>query len=76
MLASEVCGCLGCCATFPPHEIKDWTGEDRHHHQHDKRAKVTAICPHCGEAMVIGDRSGLNVSSAAMDAMRSHMRLG
>lgn len=75
VLASEVCGCISCCATFSPHEVKDWTGEDRHHH-HDKRAEVTAVCPHCGEAMVIGDRSGLKVSPATLDALRSRMRLG
>lgn len=75
MLASELCGCLDCCATSSSNEIKACTGEDRHHH-HAERLSGAAVCPHCGEAMVIGDRSGLNVSSATMDAMRSHMRQG
>jgi hypothetical protein len=73
VLASETCGCLGCGSVFPPAEIKDWTDEparDRARADKDR----TAICPHCGEAMVIGDRSGHKVSPAFLDAMRAHMR--
>ncbi len=74
VLASEVCGCLNCCATFSADDIKQWTGEDRHHH-HERKSDPTAVCPHCGEAAVIGDRSGLAVSPATMEALRNHMRL-
>jgi hypothetical protein len=74
VLASETCVCLKCCSTFSPDEITDWTGEDRHHH-HKREQSPTAVCPHCGEATVIGDRSGLKVSPATMEALRSRMRV-
>lgn len=73
VLASETCGCLNCCSVFPPSEIKDWTDEDDHGHR-KRRADRTAICPHCGEMMVIGDRSGHKVSPATLDMLRSRMR--
>lgn len=82
VLASETCGCLSCLAVFPPADIKDWTPpeavseetidlvEEGGHDHRKGRVDQTAVCPHCGEAMVIGDRSGLRVSPAALDVMR------
>jgi len=69
VLSSQTCGCLGCLATFGPTEIEEWTDEvDRD----NPEAPVdwTAICPHCGEAMVLGDRSGHEVTAAFLEAMR------
>ena len=72
VLASETCGCINCLAVFPPDEIKDWVEDD---HQHQKKVDRTAICPHCGEAMVLGDHSGHRISPAALDQFRLHMRV-
>lgn len=48
ILASTVCGCFQCLATFPPSEIGSF-GE-------------TAWCPNCGVDSVIGDKSGFPVT--------------
>lgn len=82
VLASQTCGCLNCLAVFPPEDIRDWTPpeavsentidlvEEGGHGHRKSRVDQTAVCPHCGEAMVLGDHSGLRVSPAALDAMR------
>ena len=74
VLASEVCGCVNCLAVFPPDEIKEWVDPDEHLHER-KEADRTAICPHCGEAMVLGDKSGHRVSPATLEQFRAHWRL-
>ncbi len=69
VLASDTCGCLSCCCTFAPDEIKEWTDEvDRDRAQ--EGLDRTAICPHCGDAMIIGDHSGYQVSRTFLEAMR------
>ena len=55
ILASEVCGCFYCLATFPPGEIEDWIDEK-------KRVGETAICPRCGIDSVIGSQSGFPIT--------------
>lgn len=69
VLASNTCGCLNCLSTFPPAEIKEWTEEvDRDNAAGD--ADRTAICPHCGDALIVGDRAGYEISPTFLEAMR------
>ncbi len=76
VMGSDVCGCVGCLAVFRPQDIKEWAeAEDRHQHRRPRERDKTALCPHCGEAAVIGDSSGMRVSPATLEAMRDHMRL-
>jgi hypothetical protein len=69
VLASDTCGCLGCMATCKPDEIAEWrddSGRSRPRRGRDR----TAICPHCGDALIIGDGSGHRISQAFLEAMR------
>ncbi len=69
VLASDTCGCLGCMATLKPGEVTEGsedTGVEHPEHQIDR----TAICPHCGDALIIGDRSGYRISDTFLEAMR------
>jgi hypothetical protein len=49
---SSLCGCFSCLDTYAPSEIVEWTD-----------GGTSAICPHCGIDSVIGDASGLPVTS-------------
>jgi hypothetical protein len=69
ILASETCGCLGCTATFAPEEVTTWN-EDVDPDHPERHVDRTAICPHCGDAFIVGDRSGYKISRAFLDAMR------
>jgi hypothetical protein len=71
ILASETCGCLGCMATFAPEEVTTWQegGVDDAEHP-ERHVDRTAICPHCGDAFIVGDKSGYKISNAFLDAMR------
>jgi hypothetical protein len=71
ILASDSCGCLNCLSIFPPDEIRDWVEDD--HPAHHANAEQTALCPHCGESMVLGDHSGYRISPAFLDSLRSKM---
>jgi len=68
VVSSDMCGCLGCMATCKPDQIIDWKQDPR------RRARGvqdrTAVCPHCGDTLIIGDRSGYQISSAFLEAMR------
>ena len=82
VLASETCGCLNCLAVFPPDHVVTWEEQKMdeieptsHGHRRGRR-DPTALCPHCGEAMVLGDRSGHRIAPATLDALRSHTRIG
>jgi hypothetical protein len=59
-MASTLCGCFYCLATFSPREITDWIGED------------TARCPKCGIDSVLGDRSGFPISAEFLTSMQAH----
>jgi hypothetical protein len=50
---STICGCFFCRKTCAPSEIKEYV-----------RACKTALCPNCGIDSLIGDASGLQVTSA------------
>jgi hypothetical protein len=68
LLASESCACLGCCSTFPAHEIREWT--DDIDGVPGKAVDRTAVCPHCGEALLIGDHGEYEITDAFLEAMR------
>jgi|RhiMethySRZTD1v2_1073278.scaffolds.fasta_scaffold80912_3 hypothetical protein len=61
VIASTLCGCFYCCATFPATEIDVWIDEDR-----------TALCPRCGIDSVLGDRSGFPIHAEFLATMKAH----
>ncbi len=70
ILASDTCGCLSCQATFKPDEVTAWQDavEEAEHPEH--HVDRTAICPHCGDAFILGDNSGYKITPALLDALR------
>jgi hypothetical protein len=70
ILASETCGCISCSAMFKPEEVTAWQDavEDAEHPE--RHVDRTAMCPHCGDAFVLGDNSGYKITPAYLDAMR------
>jgi hypothetical protein len=69
ILASSACGCLGCLTTLTPDAITEWAEEADADHP-EKRVDRTAICPHCGDALIIGDHSGYQISDTFLETMR------
>ncbi len=69
ILASNTCGCIGCLSTFTPAEITEWTEQADKDHPESKQDR-TAVCPHCGDTLLIGDRSGHQITPLFLDAMR------
>lgn len=59
ILASPICGCFHCLATYPPSDIADWTDRDR-----------TALCPRCGIDSVLGSGSGVPITSEFLGRMK------
>ncbi len=53
ILQSKDAACLFCRSHFSARDIKDW---------HSEEEGVTAICPECGMASVIGDASELDIT--------------
>ena len=51
VLASAVCGCFYCKATFVPDTIDMWVNDETY-----------ATCPKCSIDSVVGDRSGFPVT--------------
>jgi hypothetical protein len=49
--AGEVCGCIACEQMFPKGEIRKWVG-----------AGVTAVCPRCDTAAVVGSGAGFQLT--------------
>jgi hypothetical protein len=68
LLASENCACLGCSSIFPVDEIGEWVDETGGVPR--KMVDRTAICPHCGEALLIGDHGEYEITDAFLEAMR------
>jgi hypothetical protein len=68
VLKSDQCGCLGCGATFPAKEVVQWIDQPDVEH-HEKRIDRTAVCPHCGEAMILGDYGGYKINRSFLEAM-------
>ena len=62
VLASDVCGCFYCLATFPPAEIDTWVNDESY-----------ATCPKCSIDSVIGNKSGYPVTDPIfLQAMYNH----
>lgn len=66
ILASDVCGCFYCLATFSPAEIVDWIDED------SVGIGRTALCPRCGIDSVIGSKSGLSTDLEFLSRMHAY----
>lgn len=64
VLASELCGCFYCLATYPSSEIEEWTDEDR------VGIGQTALCPRCDIDSVIGSASGFGITGEFLSAMK------
>jgi hypothetical protein len=69
VLGSTTCGCLGCLSTFTPDEIEEWK-EEVSEIESGRRVDRTAICPHCGDALIIGSKSGHEITPSFLEAMR------
>ena len=67
---SDTCGCLSCAATLKPDEITEWTDQADQDHPETKVDR-TAVCPHCGEEMIIGDRSGHQITNTFLESLRN-----
>ena len=62
LMASDVCGCFYCLATFPPMAITQWIG-DKH--------GDTAMCPECVIDSVIGSASGFPIEAEFLKRMNA-----
>ena len=71
ILASQTCGCLTCAATFAPEEVTKWQDEVDDAEHPERHVDRTGICPHCGDALILGDRSGYEISNTFLEAMRN-----
>jgi hypothetical protein len=65
ILASEICGCFYCLATFSPEDIDIWVDEKDGDGQ-------TGLCPECGIDSVIGSAAGFPISSEFLAKMKAH----
>lgn len=65
VLASDVCGCFYCKATFPTSQITEWTDDVNGEGQ-------TALCPRCGIDSVIGERAGFELSADFLALMNRY----
>jgi hypothetical protein len=65
ILASEICGCFYCLATFPPEDIDIWVDEEN-------AVGQTAICTECGIDSVIGSASGFPITREFLARMKAH----
>jgi hypothetical protein len=71
LMASRVCGCFYCLATFPADEIKRWI-DDNIDPSTPKENGQTARCPRCGIDSVIGDASGYAITDELLRQMHEH----
>jgi len=65
---SEQCGCLGCSSIFPASTVTHWVGGPTT--GDEQQVDRTAVCPHCGEALLVGDDGKRQITPAYMEAMR------
>ena len=62
LMASELCGCFYCLATFPPTAIERWLNE----------GDGTAFCPECQIDSVLGTASGFPITDEFLREMHRH----
>jgi len=66
VLASALCGCFNCLATFPPERILEWVDED------EADVGQTALCPECGLDTVLGAGSGFPITADFLRRMQGY----
>lgn len=58
LMHSSLCGCGSCAKIFPVSEITEWVDGGE-----------TALCPHCGVDILIGDASGIDLTPEFLGEM-------
>lgn len=58
---SMECACFDCGEIYNASEVTEWTDNGN-----------TALCPHCGMDCVLGDASGIALTSEFLNAMYRH----
>ncbi|HET7463713.1 MAG TPA: cytoplasmic protein [Longimicrobium sp.] len=61
VMASDLCACFHCRATFAPAEIEEWVDDGQ-----------TALCPRCGIDAVLGSACPYPLTPAFLERMRRH----
>ena len=62
---SKVCVCLGCETYFMPSRVK-WRAPKQHSEEMlsaTPLGEMTALCPNCGQELVLGDSSGYPIQN-------------
>jgi hypothetical protein len=73
LMASTMCGCFHCLATFGPSAIKDWVDWPQGTPDDLQLEKgTTALCPGCGIDSVIGTASGFSIDAELLADMQRH----
>jgi Zn finger protein HypA/HybF involved in hydrogenase expression len=57
--ASKRAECISCLENFPAKQVQDWKDEWTSPEKENRVKRWSAKCPHCGQASVIGDTTGL-----------------
>jgi hypothetical protein len=77
--AAMQCLCRTCGVTFPLDEVEKWLtaegakslAEDAANRPPRNHVDPTAICPHCGETLVLSNRSGLEIAPFNLEMLRA-----
>jgi hypothetical protein len=72
IIASSICGCFYCLATFPPSEIINWLQENPHKRPNVLLNGQTAFCPQCDIDSVIGSASGYPITAEFLQVMHDY----
>ena len=57
--ASKHAECVTCLESYPAKEVQTWKDEWDSPEKQNRVKRWSAKCPHCGQATVIGDSTGL-----------------
>jgi Zn finger protein HypA/HybF involved in hydrogenase expression len=57
--ASKRAECISCLENFAAKEVREWRDEWTSPEKQNRVKRWSAKCPHCGQASVIGDATGL-----------------
>ena len=55
---------------FAPEEVTKWQEEIDDVEHPERHTDRTGICPHCGDALILGDGSGYKITDTFLEAMR------